>query len=69
MTVETVLQLPFRQRLQIMQAIWEDMRSVAERDVIPEEMQQLLDARVSRVETGKARLLDWEDAKQSIGRA
>ena len=53
MTVEDVKQLPMRQKLRIMEAIWEDLRERFEALEVSPEVKVLL---------------DWNDAKSRIGR-
>jgi putative addiction module component (TIGR02574 family) len=69
MSAADVSQLPLREKLQIMEVIWEDLRARADRAGISQEQKDLLDARRARVASGEARLLDWDSVKHSIGRA
>jgi putative addiction module component (TIGR02574 family) len=68
MSATEVLQLPLRERLQIMEAIWEDLRGRADRFGISQDQKDLLDSRRARVGTGEATILDWDSVKHSIGR-
>jgi putative addiction module component (TIGR02574 family) len=68
MTVEDVRALPIDRKIQIMEAIWEDLRDRFDRLEVPQEHKDLLDRRRSRVREGTARLLDWESVKSTIGR-
>ncbi len=68
MTTEEVRALPIGQKLQIMEAIWEDMRTRFERLDVPDQLKALLDQRRARVRDGSAELLDWEEVKSAIGR-
>ena len=67
MTAEEVKALPVDQKIRIMEAIWEDFRDRFERMEIPQEQKDLLDQRRARVREGKARLLDWDAVKGTIG--
>ena len=69
MSVDEVRALPVAQKLEIMEAIWEDLRSRVETSDIPLRIQQLLDARRARVRDGHARVLDWDGVKARIGQA
>ena len=69
MSAAEVLQLPLRERLQIMEAIWEDLRERAEGFAIPQDQKELLDSRRTRVVSGESRILDWDRVKHSIGQA
>mgnify|MGYP006451311315 CR=1 FL=1 len=68
MTVEEVKQLPLRQKLRIMEAIWEDLRERFEAIEVSPEVKALLDKRRARVRDCESALLDWDDAKTRIGR-
>lgn len=66
-TVE-LSQFSLREKLQIMQSIWEDLRSHVDRIEVPQSHKDILDERRRRVESGEAKLLDWDQVKHSIGR-
>ncbi len=68
MTAEDVRALPIGQKLQIMEAIWEDLRTHFERLDVPEQLKELLDQRRARVRDGSAQLLDWDAVKSTIGK-
>ncbi|PWU17809.1 MAG: hypothetical protein C5B50_10475 [Verrucomicrobia bacterium] len=68
MTAEDVKALPIETKIQIMEVIWEDLRSRFDRLEISQEQKSLLDRRRARVKQGKAKLLDWDTAKRKIGR-
>lgn len=61
MTAEEVKALPMERKLQIMEAIWEDLRDRFDRLEIPQHQKDLLDQRRARVREGTVRLLDWEN--------
>lgn len=69
MSAAEILQLPLREKLQIMEAIWEDLRERAETCAISQETKDLLELRRARVESGEAKMLDWDSVKHSIGRS
>ena len=68
MTAEDVKALPVDTKIQIMEAIWEDLRNRFDRMEISQEQKDLLDRRRARVRDGEAQLLDWESVKGSVGR-
>ena len=68
MTVTEVKRLPVRDKLQLMEAIWEDLRSQFEESEISQSHRDLLDARRERVKSGDTHLLDWDEAKSLLGR-
>jgi putative addiction module component (TIGR02574 family) len=61
--------LTFKEKVQIMEAIWEDFRGRFDRMEISDEQRILLDSRRERVRTGSATVRDWDSVKTSIGRA
>jgi hypothetical protein len=69
MSLAEVAQLPLNQKLQIMEAIWEDLRSRAESFDIPPRDKALLEERRARAARGEAAILDWDEVKHTIGRA
>lgn len=69
MTGQDVKALPVEQKMQIMEAIWEDFRDRFERMPVPEDLRALLDQRRARVREGAAQILDWDSVKNSIGRS
>ncbi|MBC8245585.1 MAG: addiction module protein [Verrucomicrobia bacterium] len=69
MTVADVKKLPATEKLKIMEPIWLDLREQIDNAEIPEAHRRLLDERRERVETGEARLQDWDDVKHTIGRS
>ena len=68
MTAEEVRRLPLAQKVQIMGAIWEDMRDHFEQSDLPQRVKDLLDQRRARVREGTAKILDWDTVKASVGR-
>lgn len=69
MTAEEVKLLPTAEKLQIMEAIWEDMRNRFDAIELSPEDKALLDERRARVRDGRSSLLDWDEAKSQIGKA
>ncbi len=66
MSIAEVKQLPFAEKLQIMEAIWEDLRAQADKVSVPQWHRDLLDERRKAVEDGREELLDWESIKDSL---
>jgi putative addiction module component (TIGR02574 family) len=67
MTAEKVKALPTTEKLQLMEALWEDLRIHFEQAEIPPRVRDLLDARRARVRAGSVQVLDWEAVKATIG--
>lgn len=68
MTVDQVKALSVREKLQIMEAIWEDLRERFEGSDLSDSQKRLLDERRSRVANGDAHMVDWDSVKGSLGR-
>lgn len=68
MTAEEVRALPMAQKLQIMEALWDDLRLRFEHSELPEPLKVLLDQRRARVRDGAAQLLDWDAVKSGLGK-
>ena len=68
MTTEDIKALSVERKIQIMEAIWEDLRERFEGSEISPQQQQLLDRRRARVREGAAKLLDWDAVKGTLGR-
>lgn len=68
MSITEVRCLPLREKLQIFEAIWEDLSSrVDEMEVSPTE-RELLDSRIERLRSGATEAHDWDAVKHSLGR-
>lgn len=68
MTVADIKSLPIEEKFLIMETLWEEMRDLYEQSEIPQAHKDLLDLRRVRVESGEAKLVDWDSVKSSIGR-
>ncbi|HVE15407.1 MAG TPA: addiction module protein [Chthoniobacterales bacterium] len=68
MTTQQIKSLPAEEKLQIMEAIWEDMRDHYENAPIAPEVIDLLRHRQARVAAGDAKFLDWDQVKSALGR-
>jgi hypothetical protein len=66
MSIAEVKRLPFAEKLQIMEAIWEDLRAQAERVPVPQWHKDLLDERRKAVAERREELLDWDSIKDSL---
>ena len=66
MSIAEIHQLPLSEKLQIMEAIWEDLRARAEELPVPDWHKELLDARREAVVAGREPVLDWDDAKRVL---
>jgi len=63
MSIAEIHRLPLNEKLQIMEALWEDLRSHTEDSPVPEWQKELLDARREAVNAGKEKVLNWDEVK------
>ena len=68
MSLAEVTMLSLREKLQIMEAIWIDLRQHVETLDIPASHLHILEERSARVAEGKSALLDWDKVKHTIGK-
>ena len=61
-------EMTLEEKLLTMRNLWSDMRQNLENSDESEEIFALLNNRVARIESGEAKLLDWDKVKGSIGR-
>jgi putative addiction module component (TIGR02574 family) len=60
--------MTIEEKLQAMEALWDDLCRHEEALPIHEWQKQVLDGRERLVEEGKAQFIDWEQAKKDIAR-
>ena len=68
MTLTEIRKLPVKEKLQIMEVLWEDLRSQVQEEPVPEWHKELLDNRRKAVEAGREKVLDWDQIKDSLGK-
>jgi len=67
MTVTLPLnEMSLTEKLQIMEALWDDLSRNAETLESPEWHRDVLKERERRIASGEARFIDWEQAKKDI---
>jgi hypothetical protein len=67
--LEEIHQLPLRDKLLLLEAIWDDI-SRQEQDLeVPQWHKELVDERERLLADGKAKFVDWEQAKRQINEA
>ena len=59
-------QLPLKEKLFVMEALWDDLSQTGDALPFPQWHRDLLDERESRIAAGTAQFIDWEVAKQEI---
>jgi len=69
MTTDEMRILPLAEKIQIMEALWQDLRERFDRMELSESQKALLDQRRAAVATGASQLHDWDAVKSAIGRA
>lgn len=67
--LEQIRQLPLREKLRLMEVIWDDI-SRAEQDLeVPQWHKEMLDERERLLAEGKAQFVDWDEARRQIDEA
>jgi hypothetical protein len=61
--------MPFHEKLFVMEAIWDDISREEERLEVPQWHKDILDEREQLIADGKAKFIDWEEAKRQINEA
>lgn len=61
-------QFTLREKFQITQSIWEELRGRVDHFEVPQSHREILDERRRRVECGESSLLDWDQVKHLIGK-
>jgi putative addiction module component (TIGR02574 family) len=68
MTSFEISRFSLREKFQIMEMIWEDLRGSVNGMEVPDSHRELLDSRRRRMEAGESKLLNWNEVKHSIGK-
>jgi putative addiction module component (TIGR02574 family) len=61
-------EMTIEEKLQAMEALWDDLCQREEAILVHDWQKQVLDERESSVAEGKAQFIDWEQAKKDIAR-
>jgi len=69
MSIAEIRSLPLREKLQIVEAIWNDMSMLVDDLDVSPETRALLDERLTRIQNGSAEVHDWDSVKFSLGKA
>ena len=69
MTVADISKLSLREKLQVMEGIWEDLRGRINFMDVHAEHRQILDERRAKVASGESAVIPWDRVKNSLGRA
>lgn len=63
---EDIRAMPLAEKLEVMEMLWESLSSHEEDLEVPQWHQDLLDKRERSIESGEAKFIPWELAKQQI---
>jgi putative addiction module component (TIGR02574 family) len=61
-----IRQMPFAEKLALLEVLWSDLASEPDRVEIPEWHKDILDERTRACESGAVESIDWEVAKEEI---
>jgi len=65
-SLQSLHELPLHEKLLVMEALWDDL-SATEADIeVPSWQKELLVDREAAFTAGKAKFIDWEEAKKDI---
>ncbi len=67
--VEEIRSMPLRDKLQLIETLWDDIARSESALEMPQWHKDLLDERERLVEAGEAKFLDWDEAKRQIAKA
>ncbi|WP_395719201.1 addiction module protein [Prosthecobacter sp.] len=65
-SLQALHELPLREKLFVMEALWDDLSAAENELEVPAWQKEVLDVREEAVESGKAKFIDWEVAKKEI---
>ena len=65
-SLQALHQLPLREKLFVMEALWDDISAAETELEVPAWQKEVLDVREEAVAAGTARFIDWEDAKKEM---
>lgn len=61
--------MPLKEKLFVMEALWDDISTAEAELEVPVWQQTLLEERESAITAGTAKFMDWEEAKREIREA
>jgi hypothetical protein len=64
--LDALHQLPLKEKLFVMEALWEDLSQAGADQPLPPWDQEILEEREAQITAGTAQFTDWEVAKQKI---
>lgn len=69
MSIAEIRSLPFCEKLQIVEVIWNDMSMLVDDLDVSPGTRALLDERMTRIQNGSAEVRDWDSEKFSLGKS
>ena len=66
---EDIRQMPLAEKLVLLETVWSEISSDPEQVEVPQWHKDILDEREQALKDGRAKILDWEDAKKQIDQA
>lgn len=67
--LDQIHRLSLREKLLVMEALWDELSREEENLDVPQWHKDVLDERERLLAEGKARFVDWEEAKRQINEA
>lgn len=64
--LDAIHQLPLKEKLFVMEALWDDLSQTEAGLPVPQWHQEILDEREASITAGTAKFIDWEIAKREI---
>ncbi len=64
--LDALHQLPLKEKLLVMEALWDDLSKTEAALSVPQWHKDILDEREAEISAGTAKFIDWEDAKREI---
>jgi hypothetical protein len=64
--LDTLHQLPLKEKLFVMEALWDDLSKSDAELAVPKWHQETLDEREAQIDAGTAKFIDWDIAKEEI---
>lgn len=68
-SVADLKKMSFKEKLRLMELIWQDISVDEEQISVPESHKDQLEERAQMVRDGKAEFINWEQAKKDINKA
>jgi putative addiction module component len=67
--LEQIRKLPLREKLLVMETLWEEIARNDDQVKVPQLHKEILDQREELIRQGKAEFIDWQVAKEQITKA